>query len=105
MKSIKTAIIQEALDLCEIEASIRVGYSGRAMYGNLCDGIVVKSFGDAFLFFLALGQVASHEMAELDIDDDEFDVLEEAVIEMTQTARTDNMVNDVIVYFPGWTFN
>lgn len=105
MKTIKRAIVQEALDLCEIEANIYTGYSGRAMYGKRCDGIVVKSFGDAFLFFLALGQVASHEMEELPLDGDEFDELEDAVIEMTQTARTDNLGSDVIVYFPGWAFN
>jgi hypothetical protein len=105
MKSIKTRVVQEAIELTELDIRISVGYEGRAMYGKLCDGIIVKSFGDAFLFFLALGQVASHEMAEMPLDSDEFDELEENVIEMTQQARTDNLGKDIIVYFPGWTFN
>lgn len=105
MKYIKTAVIQEALDLAELDARIYKNYSGRAMYGANCDGIVFKNHGAAFLFFLALGQVASHELAELPMDADEFDDLEDAVIELTHTARTDNLGNDLIVYFPGYEFN
>lgn len=106
MKHIKTAVIQEALDLAELDAHIYKDYSGRAMYGAVCDGIVFKNHGAAFLFFLALGQVASHELEELELDDETaFDDLEDAVIELTHQARTDNMGHDLIVYFPGYTFN
>lgn len=84
-----TTIDYDALESAAYEAglgedAIRTGYSGRAMYGKTCLGIVHDSVGELLRFILAL----DHAGLELDWIGD---------------ARQDSMGRAIITYFPGVT--
>lgn len=87
-RELKT-ILEDYLDSFEDDDDARFklyrDYSGRAMYGKTCFGIVVDSITDAFEFYVAVAIV-------LDADD---------ARELALAARTDSMGLGMIVYFPG----
>lgn len=65
------------------QASVRTGYSGRAMYGATCVGFVVSDDEDLLLLGAALGR--------------------EGLDNLIRDARLDSMGRNTIVYFPRYT--
>ena len=79
------AQILDVIDYAAIdEEQLRLDYSGRAMYGAKCVGIV-GDMGDAMRFVLAVAQVVDREMAEF----------------LTRDVRSDSMGLSNIYYWPG----
>jgi hypothetical protein len=66
------------------EDCVRTNYSGRAMYGKDCFGLVHGSIGELLLLIVAL--------ADRGVE-----------MEFVNSARSDNMGLDMITYFPGTT--
>lgn len=76
--------ILEAMQTADLwEDDLYEGYSGRAMYGETCFGVVCDSPGKFALFCAALGSSA---------DDWDF----------VNSVRTDSMGLSTIYYFPGY---
>lgn len=86
--------IVDALSVMGIEdASVMTDYSGRAMYGAKCFGIVVDA--PDFTVGAAMAMLfAGKEDTDTDLNDVMYD--------LCRAARTDNMGRSVIVYFPGY---
>lgn len=89
--SFGTIPLQVALDALGPEGKLHESYSGRAMYGDTCFG-VVGSRAECFVFLAGLAN--AFVMNEGD---------PEAAIELAEVAQMDNMGLDLIMYFPGWT--
>jgi hypothetical protein len=86
--------IVDALSVMGIEdASVMTDYSGRAMYGAKCFGVVVDAPDFTVGAAMAL-MFAERDNQELDATDVMYD--------LCRAARTDNMGRSVIVYFPGY---
>jgi hypothetical protein len=83
-------------------------YSGRAMYGETCSGLVGDFSADAVQ--RALFSWAEQAQEELDAGEVEYDhdgyVAQRELIEnvsaLGRSVRGDSMGYDTIVYFPGW---
>lgn len=96
--------LTEALEAVEIhDPEVRTDYSGRAMYGATCFGVVL---GDRDLPKLGLALAMAEHMAVdglwADGDEPELaDFTERAVI-LLECVRMDDMGRAVIAYFPGW---
>lgn len=77
----------DALDSVGADCEIRADYSGRAMFGDECFGIVHNGadvlIGVAFACLIGDDYLVAAELA--------------------QAARTDSMGRSTITYFPGWT--
>ena len=80
-------VIEEALDICtDSDGELYRGYSGRAMYGRTCVGIVVENVGQLIAFGRELERVADRQDVEIDLGD----------------AVTDSMGLRMIAYWPNW---
>lgn len=86
-------------DLCEQAGLETRSYSGRAMYGKSCLGVVVGSFGE----FLSPLMEALEGVVDLDDKATLNDYLFE-LREKFMDLRTDNMGHDIIIYFPRTPF-
>jgi hypothetical protein len=75
----------EALDDLD-QVSIYGDYSGRAMYGATCFGVVVPDAGHAMAWLVSLAERIGADEAR----------------GLALAARTDSMGRDLIVYFPGY---
>lgn len=73
----------------EIDRVIRTDYSGRAMYGSSCFGLVLQDAGEVASVLVTLSHLEGY---------DRWDVQE-----LARSMRTDNMGLSTIFYFPGWT--
>lgn len=81
--------LQSLLDNADVATR---SYSGRAMYGRNCLGVVTDDLG---AFMESLGEALLEQGDDLNRDER---------FEITQglkSARWDNMGTDIIVYFPG----
>jgi hypothetical protein len=74
------------------EDAVYDGYSGRAMYGATCFGIVHDSPGQLLAFFATLGAISEHAYG-LDMHD---------IGRLAQGARQDDLGLSTITYFPGF---
>lgn len=102
MRVVSREVIEYAMDNAGMSTErLRPNYSGRAMYGAECFGIIVESLSDAFAFFAQLGIIAAQNEENTAIEDtDYFDT--GAVELLAARASSDSMGIDTIVYFPGW---
>lgn len=72
---------------------IRDEYSGRAMYGDTCFGLVVPDAADVTRFFMQLAERAVEDPDAVPFD----------YHALARSMRTDNMGrSDTICYFPGY---
>lgn len=84
--------LDDLVDRAEVALDVRADYSGRAMYGRTCVGLV-GSIGDFAGFMIELGRRVA-------VDDDagvEYDELAQAI---QSDVRTDSMGLSTIFYFP-----
>lgn len=79
----------------ESDVEIRESYSGRAMYGAECFGIV-HDHGQEMLIGLAIARAVEA------VGNDSLTPLEEAA-RIVRRAQRDSMGRQSITYFPGWT--
>lgn len=82
--------LEEAADAANVE--LRTDYSGRAMYGEQCLGIV----GDSSTEFVI------RLIGELNADPDFKDDAADAVLAMSRRERRDSMGLSSIFYYPGY---
>lgn len=83
--SLSRSDVEDVLEAANLwDATIRDTYSGRGMSGDACFGIVHDSDSDMLVFAVHAGDLLGVETAE----------------ELVRSARTDNMGNQVITYFP-----
>lgn len=107
-KTISRQVLTEAIENLGLdpEDAIHAKYSGRGMYGAECFGVVGSGAE-----LLALGTELASLLAEKAADEavtpsEMLEAIQEDLggyTQMLQAARMDNMANDIIVYFPGWT--
>lgn len=84
LETISREMIDSAIDNAPVELDLVESYSGRAMYGDTCFGVICSS-ARAYTLFL------------LQVSLEDFDLAETLALE----ARSDNMGRDMIYYFPG----
>jgi len=85
--------LQMALDDAELIArsdTIHYSYSGRAMYGSTCFGVVLHDMSELLRLFVALARVCDRA-GQHDLPG-----------ELAQSLATDKLGLDMIFYFPGW---
>ncbi len=88
--------LQDALDYVGLyDYEVRVGYSGRGMYGATCFGIV--SDGNEASAALAMVKATASCNPDYDLEE-----ILDAVCGITARQNRDNMAMQSIVYFPGW---
>jgi hypothetical protein len=83
----------------EPDTDLRTRYSGRAMMGDICWGVVLANGSRLGVFAAELMVAAAYEYGTAAED---VDTTTRSVREMLATARLDQMGTAVIVYFPGW---
>lgn len=86
MRYISEEKLDEIIEESGIEADVRTEYSGRAMYGRSCLGLVVSSSREMFKFFIAAGHVLDEVQA----------------YQLAAVLHQDNMGLGWVFYFPGW---
>jgi len=88
MMKIDRMLVEDAIYEAELdEDSLYEGYSGRAMYGAKCFGLIVDRPGEAAKFLVKIANALA--------DDDLAD-------ELADAWRSDSMGLSTIVYFPGF---
>lgn len=96
----ETTMVIDALDAPGVDGyRLSLEYSGRAMYGDRCFGVIVDSVSSVFAMLAALGFQLGYDDAEDGIGED-VDV--DLASDLARAARTDNMGYSTIVYFPGF---
>jgi hypothetical protein len=94
--------LEEALDFVGLfDFDVRRGYSGRAMYGRACFG-VVHGESDAQIALAIVKAIVNNGVST---DGDAYDAEDaiERACEIVKAARGDNMGRESITYFPGWS--
>lgn len=81
------AQLERALDEIGIDYEIVTSYSGRGMYGASCFGVVTSA---PVAVGVALAVAAEDDVSGADLG------------WIVDSARTDSMGRDLIVYFPNW---
>lgn len=89
----------ELTDLVGTEFDLRLDYSGRAMYGRACLGLV-GNVGDYGRFVAEIAQELGSCAAADDSEWPRADHLREILLRVTSGVRTDAMGHDMIFYFP-----
>jgi hypothetical protein len=92
-EALAEAIYDADVQFEDMDSVIYRDYSGRAMYGSTCFGLVLDSDQDMVRVLIELAN------PRLEDDPDRKD----AVIELTRSLRADSMGYSGIWYFPGWT--
>lgn len=79
----------EAAEQADLEATAVRSYSGRAMYGATCLGLVCEQEGQLTEFIMALVEIAAERDVHIDTR------------ALTRGLRTDSMGLSMIGYWPG----
>jgi hypothetical protein len=92
MRTINRDTLEDAIGYAGLDITVRADYSGRAMYGESCFGLVGDE-RDLLVLFASLGeQVYNNDLDELDFQP----------AELARAMRADSMGRSSIFYFPGW---
>jgi hypothetical protein len=98
----KSQLEDALLQYVHEDSTIRNDYSGRAMFGDRCFGIVHDA--NDGLIALAIVEACRQSVFDQNREADWFDgdYAMERAEELIRTMRGDNMGRSSITYFPGW---